>query len=74
MAEVVRCDICGCVEQPQQTSFVKLETTRTLEVFNVSYDNHVITYPRIKKDICSSCHTKLMKFLRGDVNAIEGHS
>lgn len=70
MAEVVRCDICGRIEQPHQTKFVKLETTRTLELFNVTPENRLCASPVIKKDICSHCHTKLMKFLRGDINAI----
>lgn len=70
MAEVVRCDVCGCVEQPHQTKYVKLGATRTLEVFNVTFENRVCDRPIVKKDICSQCYAKLMRFLGGDTSAI----
>ncbi len=65
MANCVRCDICGKVETPKQTKYVKLEYTRTLRVFNVDANNCFDDRPVIKKDVCSECYTKLKDFLGG---------
>lgn len=72
MANVIQCDVCGVTLPVQDSKYIKVAHSRTVELFNVTVENKVV-YPPVKKDLCESCHEKIEKFLGGEADVIPRH-
>ena len=58
MSKVIKCDVCGSVDLPEETFVIDLIKRRSIDRLNGDTEKHL--------EICSECFDKILEVLRID--------